>query len=138
MPTVQLTLVDAAAARLVPSVAMAVIDPSIAQSAREIGNVSRVMDWAQGAAPQDSRGPLYRTDDAVADETVETIEDAGLPVHFLDDTKLRLGSASRTTLDSFVFDPDSGPGEMVAAPAAAVRSPGATMLTTSHGGISDG
>ena len=69
---------------------------------------------------------------------VETIKDAGLHVRFLDDTKFRIGSASRATHHSFVFDPDSGPDEMVAAAVAAERSPGATMLTTSHGGNSDG
>ena len=105
MPVVQLTLVDAAAARLVPSVAMVAIGASIAHSAREIGKVSHVKVWAQGTAPQDLRGPPYRADEVVADETVKTIEDGALHIRFIDDTRLRLGSVSRATHHTFVFDP---------------------------------
>ena len=91
MLTVQLEIVDAAAARLVPSVVMAVKSASAAQAARVIGNVRLVKLWAPGTPPRGTRGPLYRADDIVADELVETIEVGALHIRFIDDTKLRLG-----------------------------------------------
>ncbi len=91
MPTVQLTLVDAAAARLVPPVVMAVKSASAAQAAQEIGNVRLVKPWGSGTPPRGTRGPLYRADDIVADELVETIEVGALHIRFIDDTMLRLG-----------------------------------------------
>lgn len=85
-----------------------------AEAAGEIGAVRLVKVWAYGTAPQAQRAPLYRADDLFADELVETVENGALHVRFLDNTKLRLGSSSRVTLDSFVYDPDTGAGEMVA------------------------
>ena len=62
-------------------------------------------------------------------QTGKSLEDGALHIRFIDDTKLWLGSASRATLDSFVFGPNSGPGEMVAAATMAVGSPIAAILT---------
>ena len=84
-----------------------------AQAAQEIGEVRVVKGFAYGTPPGASRGPLYRWDDVFADEVVETIKDAGLHVRFLDNTKLRIGSSSRVTLDSFVYNRDTSAGEMV-------------------------
>ena len=85
-----------------------------AEAAGEIGAVRLIKVWAYGTAPQAQRAPLYRADDLFANELVETVENGALHVRFLDNTKLRLGSSSRVTLDSFVYDPDTGAGEMVA------------------------
>ena len=85
-----------------------------AEAAGEIGIVHLVKVWAYGTPPQAQRAPLYRADDLFADELVETVENGALHVRFLDNTKLRLGSSSRVTLDSFVYNPDTGAGEMVA------------------------
>ena len=83
-------------------------------AAGEIGNVRLVKVWAYGTPPQAQRAPLYRADDLFADELVETVENGALHIRFLDDTRLRLGSSSRVTLDSFVYDPSTNAGEMVA------------------------
>ena len=84
-----------------------------AMAAGEIGNVERIRVWAWGTAPKGAKVTLYRTDAVVTDELVETIEDGALHIQFLDDTRLRLGSASQVTLDRFVYDPDTRAGELV-------------------------
>ena len=84
-----------------------------AMAAGEIGNVERIRVWAWGTAPEGAKETLYRTDAVVTDELVETIEDGALHIQFLDDTRLRLGSASQVTLDRFVYDPDTRAGELV-------------------------
>ncbi len=83
-------------------------------AAGEIGNVHLVKVWAYGTPTDGSQQPLYRADDLFADELVETVEDGALHIRFLDNTKLRLGSASQVTLDSFVYDPSTSAGELVA------------------------
>ncbi len=84
-----------------------------AMAAGEIGNVELIREWAWGTAPESVKETLYRTDTVVTDERVETIVNGALHLQFLDDTRLRLGSASQVTLDSFVYDPDTHAGEMV-------------------------
>ena len=85
-----------------------------AEAAGEIGDVRLVKVWAYGTPPQTGRAPLFRADDLFADELVETVADGALHIRFLDDTKLRLGSSSRATLDSFVYDPSTNAGELAA------------------------
>ena len=84
-----------------------------AMAAGEIGNVELIKEWAWGTAPEGVKEALFRTDTVVTDERVETIANGALHLQFLDDTRLRLGSASQVTLDSFVYDPDTHAGEMV-------------------------
>ena len=85
-----------------------------AEAAGEIGDVQRVKVWAYGTAPDTTRAPLFWADDVVLDEVVETVEDGALHIRFLDGTKLRLGSASQVTLDTFVYDPSTSAGELTA------------------------
>lgn len=77
----------------------------------EIGTVRHVAVWAYGTPPQAARTGLYLADAVIADEVVETVEGGALHIRFLDDTELRLGSASQVVLDSFVYDPASSAGE---------------------------
>ena len=83
-------------------------------AAGEVGNVHLVKVWTYGTPAGGAQQPLYRADDLFADELVETVEDGALHIRFLDNTKLRLGSASRVTLDSFVYDRNTNAGELVA------------------------
>ena len=83
-------------------------------AAGEIGNVHLVKVWAYGTPTGGSQQPLYRADDLFADELVETVEDGALHIRFLDNTKLRLGSSSMVTLDTFVYDPSTSAGELTA------------------------
>ena len=83
-------------------------------AAGEIGNVHLVKVWALGTPAGGAQQPLYRADELFADELVETVEDGALHIRFLDNTKLRLGSASKVTLDSFVYDPATSAGELTA------------------------
>ncbi len=102
---------------LTASIALAVVSLSFgapaAMAAGEIGNVELIREWAWGTPPEGVKETLYRTDTVVTDERVETIVNGALHLQFLDDTRLRLGSASQVTLDSFVYDPDTRAGEMV-------------------------
>ena len=84
-----------------------------AMAAGEIGNVERIRVWAWGTAPEGVKEALFRADTVETNELVETIEKGALHLQFLDQTRLRLGSASQVTLDRFVYDPDTRAGEMV-------------------------
>ena len=102
---------------LAASLALAALSLAIgapaALAAGEIGNVELIREWAWGTAPEGVKETLYRTDPVVTDELVETIVNGALHLEFLDQTELRLGSASQATLDSFVYDPATRAGEMV-------------------------
>ncbi len=99
------------------SLALAVVSLSFgapaAIAAGEIGDVQRIKFWAYGTLPEAARQTLYRKDDVFADEVVETLENGALHLRFLDDSNLRLGSASSVKLDRFVYNPDTRAGEMV-------------------------
>ena len=86
--------------------------PSPAMGARDIGNVNNLIRAAYGTPPEDRQAPLRRGEKVVSKEIVETVKDAALHIRFLDGSDFHLGSASRATLDSFLYDPSSQNGKM--------------------------
>ena len=103
----------ALAASLVWAAVSLAVGAPAAMAAGEIGNVELIREWAWGTPPEGAKETLYRTDTAETNELVETIVNGALHLQFLDQTRLRLGSASQVTLDRFVYDPDTRAGEMV-------------------------
>ena len=106
-------MVKSLAASLVWAAVSLAVGAPAAMAAGEIGNVELIREWAWGTPPEGAKETLYRTDTAETNELVETIVNGALHLQFLDQTSLRLGSASQVTLDRFVYDPDTGAGEMV-------------------------
>jgi len=84
-----------------------------ARAQEGVGSVAHVEVWAYGTPPQARRRDLYIADDVVGGERVETVPQGALHVVFLDGTEMRLGSESAMTLDSYVYDPGSGGGELL-------------------------
>ncbi len=76
--------------------------------ATEIGSVTDVKVSAFGTPPEQAKRALEFFDEVFADELVETVAGGALRIQFLDQTDLRLGSASRVTLDKFIYDPEAG------------------------------
>ena len=103
---------SAVALGLVVALILIALGGRSAEAAGEIGAVRLIKVWAYGTPPQTARAPLYRADDLFTDELVETVENGALHIRFLDNTRLRLGSASRVMLDSFVYDPSTNAGEL--------------------------
>ncbi len=101
---------------LVPAlVAIAVLAPDWASAATDrvgIGGVDLVRIWASGTPPETGKRDLFVADKVFRNEVVETVRDGALHLRFIDDTEFKLGSDSRATLDSFIYDPASNAGEL--------------------------
>lgn len=80
----------------------------------EIGSVEEIRLALYGTVSGGDSERLYENDHVFVDELIETVKNSGAQVRFLDDTGLWLGASSQMTLDSFIYDPDRGTGEMVA------------------------
>ena len=78
--------------------------PSLAASS--IGAVTLVHFDAYGTVEGSSKKRLFARDDVYQNEIVETVTDGALHLKFSDKTIFRLGSASRMTLDTLVYDPN--------------------------------
>ena len=85
--------------------------PAAAQAA-SIGSVERVVVWGYGTPPGAGARDLFERSPVVQDEVVETPRDGAVHLRFNDDTRFRVGSLSKATLDRFVFDPGRGGGEL--------------------------
>ena len=90
----------------------AALDPQPAQ-AELIGLVKRVVSDAYGTPPKLEREKKHPRFPVVQDELLETGKDSAILVEFLDKTLLTLGSESRLTIDTMVYDPKSHDGAMV-------------------------
>jgi hypothetical protein len=87
------------------ALAMAIL-PAVAH-AEVAGAVAAVRVWAYGTPPeQRDRRDLFLRDEIYVRELLETVDDGALHVRLMDDTMLRLGSASQVVVDEFVYDPD--------------------------------
>ena len=97
---------------VVLSVSVFASAPAFADSS--IGIVDKTKFYAYGTPPGKSKNTLYSRDDVFTDELVETGSNSALHITFVDDAVLRMGSKSQVVLDEFVYDPNTGNGEMVA------------------------
>ena len=80
----------------------------------EIGSVEEIRIALYGTVAGGDSERLYKHDHVYADELIETVKKSGALIKFLDNTDLWLGASSQMTLDSFIYDPDQGSGELVA------------------------
>ena len=78
----------------------------------EIGSIEEIRIVLYGTVAGGDSERLYKHDYVYADELIETVKKTGALIRFLDDTDLWLGASSQMTLDSFIYDPDQGTGEL--------------------------
>ncbi|MDQ7249032.1 FecR family protein [Dongia sedimenti] len=76
----------------------------------EVGALAEVRQNVYGVPPQGRETPKHRGDAVAFQETLETLEDSGALVRFIDDSKLTLGAKSKVQIDAFVFDPKKAKG----------------------------
>jgi hypothetical protein len=73
------------------------------------GDVVALKVWAYGTAPDSSaRRDLFMSDPVYVQDKLETVRDGALHVQLLDDTVLRLGSATQLVVDDFVYEDSAG------------------------------
>jgi hypothetical protein len=80
----------------------------------EIGNIEEISLALYGTVAGGDSMRLWENDHVYADELIETVKKSSAQIRFLDDTNLWLGASSQLILDSFIYDPKPGTGEMVA------------------------
>ena len=85
---------------------------SLAKS-RQIGTVE-LATAAHGMLLEIGRRELFILDDVFEDETVETAIEGALHIVFLDSTDFRLGEDSSMVLETYIYDPDTRPGTLLA------------------------
>ena len=85
---------------------------SLAKS-RQIGTVE-LATAAHGMLLEIGRRELFILDDVFEDETVETAVGGALHIVFLDSTDFRLGEDSSMVLETYIYDPDTRRGTLLA------------------------
>ncbi len=80
----------------------------------EIGSVAEIRLALYDTVSGGNSERFYKNDHVFADELIETVKKSSAQIRFLDDTDLWLGASSQLTLDSFIYDPNAGTGEMIA------------------------
>jgi len=88
---------------------MALVRAGVAE-AMDVGALAEVRQNVYGAPPSGGQAPKYKGDAVAFEETLETLEDSGALVRFIDDSKLTLGASSKVLIDAFVFDPKNAKG----------------------------
>jgi hypothetical protein len=77
----------------------------------EIGEADLVVSLVRGRLG-DSTRELAIKDNVYSEEVIETDADAATRIVFVDGTELSMGPLSRMVLDRYVYDPNTGTGEM--------------------------
>ncbi len=85
---------------------------SLAKS-RQIGTVE-LATAAHGMLLETGRRELFILDDVFEDETVETAVGGALHIVFLDSTDFRLGEDSSMVIETYIYDPDTRRGTLLA------------------------
>jgi hypothetical protein len=93
-------------------IAIAVLAATVnaAASTQDVGSLEKVARNVYGTPPQASRAPQHSGDSVAFQELLETLEDSGALVRFIDGSQLTIGAKSKILVDQFVFDPGSGSG----------------------------
>ncbi|MGH6933846.1 MAG: FecR family protein [Dongiaceae bacterium] len=82
------------------------VAPGTAQAQSVAGEVIALRAWAYGTPPAADRRDLFLQYDVHEHERLETVEAGALHVRLLDNTVVRLGSATSMVLDEFVYRPN--------------------------------
>jgi hypothetical protein len=85
--------------------------PAATPGVPQIGQAELVVSEVRGRLGQITR-ELAIKDNVFAEEVIETEADAATRIVFLDGTELSMGPSSRMLLDRYVYDPNTGAGEM--------------------------
>jgi hypothetical protein len=78
------------------------------------GAVVALRIWAYGTPPDTARRDLFLKDEVYARELLETAPQGALHVRMLDNSMLRLGSASSVVVDEFVYDANANTSTFLA------------------------
>ena len=101
--------------RVIVLVAMLVVSAACQPARAEVaGAVVALRIWAYGTPPDTARRDLFLRDEVYARELLETAPQGALHVRMLDDSMLRLGSASSVVVDEFVYDANANTSTFLA------------------------
>jgi hypothetical protein len=78
--------------------------------AMDVGSLAEVRQNVYGVPPEGGQAPKHKGDSVAFQETLETLDDSGALIRFIDDSKLTLGAKSKVLIDEFVFDPKNAKG----------------------------
>jgi hypothetical protein len=78
--------------------------------AMDVGALAEVRQNVYGVPPQGGEAAKHKGDAVAFQEKLETLEDSGALIRFIDDSKLALGAKSKVLIDEFVFDPKNAKG----------------------------
>jgi hypothetical protein len=102
-------------ARVIGLVAMLVMSAACQPARAEVaGAVVALRIWAYGTPPDTARRDLFLKDEVYARELLETAPQGALHVRMLDNSMLRLGSASSVVVDEFVYDANANTSTFLA------------------------
>ena len=102
-------------ARVIVLVAMLVMSAACQPARAEVaGAVVALRIWAYGTPPDTARRDLFLKDEVYARELLETAPQGALHVRMLDNSMLRLGSASSVVVDEFVYDANANTSTFLA------------------------
>ncbi len=96
----------------VAAVSGAVLLLSASSALAEIGVLAAVNRDMTGARPAEAMRPIFINERLVTNETIETSENGGGQVLFLDQTSLTISPNSSIVLDQYVYDPDEQTGQI--------------------------
>jgi hypothetical protein len=83
--------------------------------ARTVGEIALVRLWAYAhPAGETDWTDVFARDPVAFGSSLRTAEDAAVHVHFEDGSDFRVGENSEVVIDSYVYDPVTGAGEMTA------------------------
>lgn len=94
-------------------IAIAVVAAAVSiakASDQDVGAIEKVTNNVYGTPPEASRAPQHRGDPVAFQELLETLNESGALVRFIDGSALTVGAKSKVLVDQFVFDPGSGSG----------------------------
>jgi hypothetical protein len=97
----------------VAAAAIAMLVCAEAAQAMDVGAMAAVRRNVYGVAPEGSEAVKRKGDIVVFREKLETLDNSGALVRFIDDSELTLGAKSKVVIDAFVFDPKNVQGNAV-------------------------
>ncbi|GAB2179540.1 FecR family protein [Dongia sp. agr-C8] len=90
--------------------AMSVLLRTGIAEALDVGAMEEVRQNVYGVPPQGGEAVKRKGDPVVFQETLQTLDESGALIRFIDDSKLSLGAKSKVLIDAFVFDPKNAKG----------------------------